>query len=222
MARPRSGPTAPRESPPDLPAHLDLLDPHSGVMARVDLSAVRVEGLAGAVSAAHGRLVEARIDDASVDRFDLTGTTLTDVAVRDLRATELLAREGSWRSVEIIGGRIATLDASRASWDGIRLQGIRVDYLSLASADVGDLLVIDCQIGTLDLPQARVNRVAFQDSRIDEIDTRGLRSDHLDLRGAEVLRFTDPKGLAGATLSVRQAELHGPALADALGIRLAP
>lgn len=160
MARPRSGPTAPRESPPDLPAHLDLLDPHS-VVPRVELSAVRVKGLIGPVSAAHGRIVDARIDDASVDRFDLTGTALTDVAIRDLRATELLAREGSWRSVEIIGGRIATLDASRASWDGIRLQGLRVDYLSLASADVGDLMVIDCQIGSLDLPQARANRVAF-------------------------------------------------------------
>lgn len=68
----------------------------------------------------------------------------------------------------------------------------------------------------------QLEKFSVQDTRIDEIDTRGLRSDHFDLRGAEVLRFTDPRGLAGAMLSTRQAELHGPSFADALGIRLAP
>ncbi len=219
MARSRSGLLAPRDAAPDLPDHLE---PHGGLSPRIELFAARVEGLAGDVAAAHTRLIETRVDGASVDRFDLTGATLTDVAAADLRATEVLDRESAWRNTEIVGGRIATLDAARASWDGVRLQGLRIDYLSLASAEVNDLLVIDCQIGTLDLPQARLTRVAFHNSRIDEIDTRGLRAEHLDLRGAEVLRFTDPKGLAGATLAMRQAELHGPAFADSLGIRLAP
>lgn len=219
MARARTGPTPPRASPPDLP---ERLDSHTAMAARDDLSGVSIDAMSGDVSLAHGRLIDGLVEGASLGRWDLTGATLTDVRIADLRANEVITRDGAWRSVEIIGGRIATLDASRAAWDGVRLEGLRIDYLSLAAADVGDLVLVGCDIGTLDVPQARLVRVAFEDCRVDEVDTRGLRGEHLDLRGLEALRFTDTRGLTGATLSVRQAELHGPAFAAALGIRLAP
>lgn len=219
MARPRTGPTLPRDIHPDLPP---VLAPHTGLEPRSDLFGVRIENLSGSVSNVHGQLMEARIDGAQVDRWDTTGAAWTDVAVGDLRATELVARESAWRTVEIDGGRIATVDALRAAWDGVSLRGLRIDYLNLASATVSDLLLVDCEIGALDIPQARLTRVAFRNCRIDEVDTRGLRAEHVDLRGLEALRFTDPRGLAGATLSMRQTELHGAAFAAALGIRLAP
>lgn len=65
-------------------------------------------------------------------------------------------------------------------------------------------------------------RAVTPDGRADEVDTRGLRATDLDLRGLEALAYTDPRGLAGATLEARQAEVHAVALAHALGIRVAP
>lgn len=47
---------------------------------------------------------------------------------------------------------------------------------------------------------------------------RGLRLKDLDLRGLDVLSFTDVRGLAGATILERQAELHAVAFAQSLGI----
>lgn len=101
------------------------------------------------------------------------------------------------------------------------LRGLRIDYLSLPSAEITDVLFADCVIGTLDLPDARLTRVRFERCRADEVDTRGLRSVDLDLRGLDALSFTDPRGLADAWLTAAQAEAHADALAHALGIRLA-
>lgn len=198
-----------------------MLEQHAGLAARDDLLGVRIERLEGDVSAVHGRLAESRIDGASVGRLDLTGATLSDVVMTDVRAVELIARDGTWRSVEVVGGRIGTLDALRAGWDAVVLRALRIDYLSLPAAEISDVVIADCEIGTLDVPDARLTRVRFEGSRADEIDTRGLRGADLDLRGIEALSFTDARALTGATLSPRQAELHAPAWAAALGIRLA-
>ena len=142
--------------------------------------------------------------------------------VTDLRAVELVSRDGTWRNVVVEGGRIGTLDALRAEWDGVTLRGVRIDYLSLPSAALGDVRIVGCEIGTLDVPEARLTRVRFDDARADEVDTRGLRSTDVDLTGLEALSFTDPRGLAGAWLSPRQSELHAASFAHALGIRIAP
>lgn len=210
-------PVPPRECAPDLP---DELDDVADVKPRDDLFGARITGLSGDVDAAYGRLVECAVESASVDRLDLGGATLTDVRVADIRAAALSARNGRWRNVLVAGGRIGTLDLWRAELDGIELRGLRIDYLSLASASVADVRFVDCVLGAVDLPEARVERVAFDGCRADEVDTRGLRATDLDLRGLEALSFTDPAGLRGATLSERQAEQHAPSFAAALGIRL--
>lgn len=215
-ARPAT-PLAPRVSAPDLP---DDLDEVSSLSARGDLLGAVVTALAGEVDGAHSRLAESRVSPASVGHVDLTGATLVDVAIDRLRAVELVARDGGWRNVAITGGRIATLDGLRARWDSVVLRGVHIDYLSLGSAEIADVLFVDCRFGSIDLPEARISRLAFEGCRADEVDTRGLRAEHLDLRGLDALSFTDPRGLTGAWLSARQAELHAPAFAEALGIRL--
>lgn len=69
--------------------------------------------------------------------------------------------------------------------------------------------------------EATLTRVRFVDCRADEVDTRGLRATDLDLRGLEALAYTDPRGLSGATLAARQADVHAAGFAHALGIRVA-
>ena len=216
---PAPSPAPPRAASPDLP---DALEPASGLRARCDLLGVQVTDLAGDVTAAHGRLAESRIAPASPDHLDLTGATLADVIVDDLRAAELVARDGSWRNVVVEGGRIGTLDGLRAAWDAVVFRSVRIDYLSLPSAELADVLFAQCTFGTVDVPEASLERVAFTDCRADEVDTRGLRARDLDLRGLEAVAITDPRGLSGATLAPHQAEFHVAAFARALGIRVAP
>ncbi|MBN9214581.1 MAG: hypothetical protein ABS62_06420 [Microbacterium sp. SCN 70-200] len=92
----------------------------------------------------------------------------------------------------------------------------------IPSARLNDVLFDDCEIGTLDLPEAQLSRVQFLHSRADEVDTRGLHAADLDLRGLEALSFTDPRGLAGGTLSPHQAQFHSAAFARTLGIHVEP
>ncbi len=219
MARRTDAPTPPRAADPDLPSEFEEL---ATLSARDDVQGARAGALRGAVSIAHGRLVDSLVDEASVDRFDATGASWADVRLRDIRAVELVARDGTWRAVEVVGGRVGTFDATRARWDAVTLRGLRIDYLSLASATVSDLSIIDCEIGSLDVPDATLARVAFEGCRVDEMDTHGLRARDVDLRGAEVLAFTDARSLAGIWIGARQAEVHAVAWAGALGIRIAP
>lgn len=211
-------PTPPREAKPDLPRELT----DEAVPGRHDdRLGVRFVALSGDVDAAHSRLAECVADAAALDRFDLTGATLSDVRLSGIRAAEVIARDASWRTVVIGPGRIGTLDLMRAELDAVVLTDLRIDYLSLAAARIADLRIVRCDIGSIDLPDARVERVAFEDSRADEVDTRGLRARDLDLRGLEMLAVTDPAGLRGATLTARQAEGHAEAFAVTLGIAIA-
>lgn len=215
MARPRGGPAAPRDHSPDIPP---TLDERAGLSAREQVEGARLALAGGEVDAAHSRITESRLTAASLARLDLTGATLVDVSVAQLRAVECLARESRWRNVVVDGGRIGTLDALRAEWNGVTLRGLRIDYIGLASAELSDILIAECVIGTLDLPEATLSRVRFENSRADEVDTRGMRAKDLDLRGLDVASFTDVRALAGVTIEAAQAEFHAAAFARALGI----
>lgn len=217
MARRTDSPVPPRDAAPDLPAQLDTV---TGLTRHGDLLGARVTDVTGAVDAAHSRLTESVVEALSADRLDLTGAVLTDVRLTEPRATEIVARDGRWRSVEIVGGRIGTLDLLRGELDGVVLRDVRIDYLSMPSARVADLRCVGCVIGTWDLPEAEVTRASFEDTRVDEVDTRGLRAAGLDLRGLEALAYTEPAALRGATMSETQLLLHADAFARALGIRV--
>lgn len=208
-------PAPPRSAAPDLPSRLSSA---VAIGRRADISQTRFEELAGEVDAAHSRLVECVVAPASLDRLDLTGATLVDVEIQDLRATTLAAVSGTWRSVRITGGRIGTLDLSRAQLDAVEIRGARIDYLSLGQATAADILISDCVLGTLDAPAARLDRVRFEACRADDVDTRELRATDLDLRGLEALGYTDLRALRGATLAPHQVAALAESFAAALGV----
>jgi hypothetical protein len=215
MGRPPELPHPPRLAAPDLPR--DLAD--SSVLHRHgDHVRERIAGLTGAVDAAHAALTECAVVAASLDRLDLTGATLVDVELQELRASSVSAREARLRRVRVSGGRIGSLDLGGAGVDEVELRGVRIDYLSLGGAKVEDVLIAGCTITTIDLPLATLSRVRFEDSRADEVDARGMRADSLDLRGLDAVGYLDVAALRGATLSPWQVEQLAPALAASLGI----
>ncbi len=201
-------------SRPELP---DTLEPVTMLARHSDVVGARIAGLHGEVDAAFSHLAECVIV-ASVDRLDLGGATIVDTRAETFTATEVIARDARWRTVEVSGGRIGTLDLLRAELDVVTFCDVRIDYLSLSGARLRDVQFERCRIGTLDVPQAAFERVSFEDCQVDEVDTRDLRARDVDLRGLEALSFTDPAGLRGTTLDDRQAQLHAAAFATALGI----
>ncbi len=91
----------------------------------------------------------------------MTGETLVDVDVRRRASDDAVAAVArACGACGSAGGRIGTLDLADTDLDEVELRAVRIDYLSLAAARITDLLVADCTIGTLDLPQASATRVA--------------------------------------------------------------
>ena len=214
MAKKDTGPVAPRVSAPDLPAVLEDADP----ARRGDFHQVRFSGLSGAVDLAHSALEECALSDSFVDTLDLTGATLIDVSITDLRAASVSMRDTTIRRLRISGGRIGTLDLTGARIAELELRDVRLDYLTLGGARAEDLLVSGCAIRALDLPQATLTRVAFEGCRADEVDPRGMRCAGVDLRGLDALSFLDVLSLRGVTLTSLQVEHLAAAFAEAAGI----
>nr|WP_232528489.1 pentapeptide repeat-containing protein [Microbacterium sp. MAH-37] len=183
---------------------------------RADLLEASVE-CAGDTDLAHGSL-EQCVLTGSADRVDLTGATLLDVRIEDLRAPVVSLRDSTIRRLSIERGRIGTLDLSTARIGELEIRGARIDYLSLGAARAEDVLIADTMLHTLDVPQATLTRVRFEGTRADEVDTRGLVAKDVDLRGLDALAYLDVLSLRGATLGSRQVELLAPAFATAAGI----
>src|SRR5688572_26748329 len=118
MPRRTAGPAAPRRSSPDLPA---VLDEASGLRRHGDVLGAAVSLSEAAIDAAHSGLTECVVT-GSVDRLDLIGARLADVRFDEVVAAEVVARDGRWRTVDVIGGRIGTLDLLRAELDLVVFQ----------------------------------------------------------------------------------------------------
>ncbi|PKI93162.1 hypothetical protein CW368_02465 [Actinomycetales bacterium SN12] len=212
MATRRTALRPPLVSAPDLP---DILRP-AAARRSADLRAALIE-LDGDADLAHSTLEQCVIA-GSGSALDLEGATMMDVDVRDLRIAKLSARRSTLRRVRISGGRIGTLDLSDSGIHELELRDVRIDYLTLAGCKAVDVRVESCQIAALDLPGATLSRVAFATTSSDEVDPRGMRAEHLDLRGLDALGFLDVTALRGATLTLRQVEQLAPVFAVAAGI----
>jgi len=214
MARTADSPAAPRVSPPDLPDGFESAEPRRGA----DLLAARLD-LTGSADLAHSSLEQCTIT-ADVDTLDLTGATVLDVDMRDVRVASMPLRNASIRRLRIVGGRIGTLDLSGARIDELELRDLRIDYLNLGGAKATDVLTAGSSIRTLDVPQAELTRVGFEDCRSDEVDPRGLRAKDVDLRGLDAMSFTDANSLRGVTLTTFQVQQLAPVIAAGLGIQI--
>ncbi|WP_417556363.1 pentapeptide repeat-containing protein [Microbacterium sp.] len=212
MARRSEDLRPPLVSAPDLPPHLEPAAPKRGA----DLQASRIE-LTGDADLSHSTL-EQCVLTGSAGALELRGATLMDVDLQNVQATTLAARDANLRRVRITGGRIGTLDLTDARIHELELQGVRIDYLTLAGAKAVDVLVEHCQITTLDLPGSTLTRMAFEGTRCDELGPRGMRAEHVDLRGLDALAFLDVSSLRGTTLTMAQVEQLAPVFAASAGI----
>lgn len=214
MARSPESPAAPRVTPPDLPEMLTPAEPARSA----DLLASRL-ALSGDVDLAHATL-EQCVVTADAGTIDMTGADVLDVDVTGIRAASLKLRDAGIRRLRISGGRIGTLDLSTTRIGELELRDLRIDYFNLGAAKGTDILIVDCDIRALDMPQAQLTRVRFDGCRTDEVDPRGLRAKDVDLRGLDALSFIDTNSLRGVTLTTFQVQQLAPVLAAGVGIEV--
>lgn len=194
----------------------------SDLDAGVLLDGVRLSGAAlPPANLAGAELTEVELSALTGDDLDLTAARLREVLLREVRFSAVRAARGDWQDVEA-SGRFGVLDAHEARWRSIILDGCKVDFLSLRGAEVDDVLLTGCQIGELDLTGAKVTRVRLEGTRVGALEAHDVRSEHLDLRGADFERIGGLPSLRGALVTPDQVTWWAPALAEALGLRVVP
>jgi hypothetical protein len=214
MPRIPDSPAAPRVSPPDLPEQFGDARPVRGA----DLVAARLR-LEDDADLAYATLEQCTLT-ADAGTVDLTGSTVLDVEMTDVRLASLRMRDAGVRRLRIAGGRLGTLDLSGARIDELELSGLRIEYLNLASARAVDVEIAECGIRTIDAPLAELTRVRFSSTRCDEVDPRGMKATDVDLRGLDALSYLDANSLRGTTLTSFQVQQLAPVLAAGIGIRV--
>jgi uncharacterized protein YjbI with pentapeptide repeats len=115
---------------------------------------------------------------------------------------------------------MGALTAASATWSGIRIRGVKLDFLDLSAAKVTNSVIEDCVIGELELGEAELRSVRFPGTSIGILGTAASRFDDVDLSGARLRTIGSIAGLRGATLSAEQLIDLAPLLAAQAGIRI--
>ncbi|MDK1326187.1 pentapeptide repeat-containing protein [Arthrobacter sp. zg-Y1143] len=164
---------------------------------------------------------ECSLVSVSLDDADLTAARFLETLLENLYAPVFRAPRTTFRDVELTNPRLGSAELYGGSWNSVRVDGGKIDYLNLRGCTMTNVLVTNCIIGELDLDGARLNRVAFRDCRIDSLLLgNGGSAVDADLRGSALRSITGLAGLKGFTVDEEQLLQLAPLLAAQLGLRV--
>ncbi|WP_434615721.1 pentapeptide repeat-containing protein [Arthrobacter sp. A5] len=165
--------------------------------------------------------IECEFNGATFHEAQLRGTRFRDCLLADSFAPVFTAARSSWRDVVITALRWGSAELYDSTWQSVRIDGGKLDFVNLRAAKISDLLISDCIINELDLGGSAVNRVALKNCRIGTLDVGQATLKDLDLRSSEFKAIHGIGNLAGSVIDDYQLGLLAPLLADHLGITVA-
>jgi uncharacterized protein YjbI with pentapeptide repeats len=151
----------------------------------------------------------------------LRGTRFRDTILADSFAPVLKASRTSWRDVEITTPRWGSAELYDSTWQSVRIDGGKLDFLNLRASKITDVQISDCIIGELDLGGSKVTRLALKNCRIGTLDIQQATLADFDLRGTDFRTINGVGSMAGAVIDDYQLGLLAPILAAHLGITVA-
>lgn len=163
---------------------------------------------------------ECEIVDWAGERVDLQGARLIETRISRFDVPHLTARRSAWRDVEMLSSRTGAIDGADSALHRVLIEGSKLGWMNLRSAELHDVTFRDCQIDELDLSMCTIARVAFENTSVHKLILTGARAKHLDLRGIELSSIDGIDGLCGAVLTRVQAAEMTEILAAHLGIAI--
>ena len=165
--------------------------------------------------------LDCRFSGGDVGSGRMRRTRLNTCVLEDLRFSELDASGSTWSEVVLRNCRVGALVAADAGLSDLTVDGGRLDYVNLRMAKLARVQFLSCTIGELDLGAAELRDVRFVDCELATLVVRGARLSEVDLRGARLGGVEGIGELGGAVISPAQLVQLAPALAAHLGIRVA-
>ena len=163
---------------------------------------------------------ECSLSGINLDKTDLTAARFLESTLENLYAPVFRAAKTTFKDVEISNPRLGSADLHSGTWNSVRVDGGKIDFLDLRDCSLTNVLFSNCIIGELDLEGARLNRVAFRDCRIDSLLLGGGTAVDADLRGSVFRSVGKIDGLKGFTVDEEQLMLLAPLFAAELGLRV--
>ncbi len=165
--------------------------------------------------------IDCEFQGATFHEAQLRGVRLRNCILTDSFAPVFTAARSTWRDVVITAPRWGSAELYDSSWQSVRIDGGKLDFVNLRAAKISDLLISDCIINELDLGGSTVSRMALKNCRIGTLDVTAAQCADLDLRGSDFSAIHGLGNLAGAVIDDHQLGLLAPLLAEHLGISVA-
>jgi uncharacterized protein YjbI with pentapeptide repeats len=174
------------------------------------------------LNADEASFLDCRFSDVDADEGLLRRARLRSCCLDRLRLSSLDAASSGWTSVVVTGSRIGALVATAAELTRVTFRECRLDYLNLRGAQMQQVQFVDCRVGELDLATAALTDVRLLGCAVGRLALAGATLQRADLRDADLGAVDGIDGLSGAVISQAQLVRIAPALAEHLGIRVAP
>ncbi len=165
--------------------------------------------------------IECEFNAPTFHEAQLRGVRFRDCLLADSFAPVFTASHSSWRDTVISSPRWGSAELYDSTWQSVRIDGGKLDFVNLRGAKLTDVQISDCIINELDLGGSTVARMALKNCRIGTLDLTSATLKDFDLRGTEFRTLNGIGNLAGAVIDDYQLTLMAPLLAAHLGITVA-
>jgi len=165
--------------------------------------------------------IECEFRAPTLHEAQLRGARFRDCLLTDSFAPVLTASRTGWRDTVITSPRWGSAELYDSTWQSVRIDGGKLDFVNLRGARITDLQISDCIINELDLGGATATRMALKNCRIDTLDLTSATLSDFDLRGTEFRTLNGLGSLSGTVIDDYQLALMAPLLAAQLGITVA-
>ena len=165
--------------------------------------------------------LDCELNGPTLNEAELRGVRFRGTALNDSFAPVMKGARTSWRDTEITSPRWGSAELYDSSWQSVRIDGGKMDFLNLRAAKIVDLQISDCIIGELDLGGATVTRLALKNCRIGTLDLQQATLKDVDLRTTDFRTLNGVGSMSGVVINDYQLGLLAPILAAHLGITVA-
>lgn len=165
--------------------------------------------------------LDCRLDGPTLHDAQLRGARFRGSILSDSFAPVLNAARTSWRDTEVDSPRWGSAELYDSAWQSVLIDGGKIDFLNLRSAEISDLQISNAIIEELDLGGANVTRMALRNCRIGTLDVQQATLKGLDLRTTDFRTLNGVGSLSGVIIDDHQLGLLAPVLAAHLGITVA-
>ena len=172
----------------------------------------------GSVRARRVRVRESELRGVTVDVDDAPGLELVDAVLRDCDLSNVDAREGTIRRVELRHCRMVGFSCRLGELRDVRLIDCSLELASLASAHLHNVSFERVNLAEASFMETRLEAVEFLDCKLAGADFRGAAVDACAIRGASLHGVLGVESLRGLRMPWSDTIASAGALAAALGI----